>query len=385
MSKGKEDRKYWIDIMKKIADPVLHALREGKLRETMPPGREERRPYTCLEAVGRLLMGIAPWVENPKVDEKEELERIKYAELCRIAIDRITDPTSPDYIEFLQERKYGQTLVDAAFLAQGILRAKTELWDKLEERVKRNLVTAMEKTRQIQPARNNWLLFSAMIEAFFCATGESFDIVRIDYAISQHEQWYMGDGVYGDGPEFRADYYNSFVIIPMMYDVLNAVKGYNGGYGEREFETVLRNAKRYAVILERLIAPDGTFPVVGRSAAYRTGAMQVLALMASTHNLPKAITPAQTRKALTKVLKRCFENPDNFDENNWLRIGFCGYQPSLGEIYISTGSLYLCSAIFLPLGLDEMDEFWAGRDEMHTSEKIWSGIDVKSDGYFYGV
>lgn len=379
MSNQKEDREFWLNLMKKIADPVLYALKEGKLIESMPVGRESRRSFAHLEAIGRLFCGIAPWIESKKVNETEEKERQIYAELCRNAIDSITDPASPDYIEFLQGIKYGQTLVDAAFLCQGILRAKTELWDKLSDKTKKNLVESLKKTRKILPGRNNWLLFSAIIEAFFYAIDEDYDIVRIDYAIYQHEQWYKGDGIYGDGVAFHADYYNSFVIIPMLYDTLNTVKDFYGEYGVNAFNNVLRNAKRYAAILERIIAPDGTFPVVGRSSTYRTGALQVLAQMAYTHNLPADITPAQTRCALTAAIKRCFANPDNFDENNWLRIGFCGYQPSMGEGYISTGSLYLCSAVFLPLGLNEDEEFWSSDPELYTSQKIWSGIDVKAD------
>ncbi len=27
--------------------------------------------------------------------------------------------------------------------------------------------------------------------------------MRIDYAVRQHEQWYKGDGTYGDGPDFQ--------------------------------------------------------------------------------------------------------------------------------------------------------------------------------------
>ena len=32
--------------------------------------------------------------------------------------------------------------------------------------------------------------------------------------------WYKGDGVYGDGPPFHWDYYNSFVIQPMLLNIL---------------------------------------------------------------------------------------------------------------------------------------------------------------------
>ena len=62
-----------------------------------------------------------------------------------------------------------------------------------------------------------------------------------------------------------------------------------------------------------------------------------------------------------------------------LTIGFAGHQPHLGESYISTGSLYLCAAILLPLGLPPADPFWAGAAEDWTSRRLWSGRDDTAD------
>lgn len=62
-----------------------------------------------------------------------------------------------------------------------------------------------------------------------------------------------------------------------------------------------------------------------------------------------------------------------FDAKGWLRPGVYGYQPELAEGYINTGSLYLCAAVFLPLGLPPQDEFWFARDESWTSKKVWAG------------
>jgi hypothetical protein len=45
----------------------------------------------------------------------------------------------------------------------------------------------------------------------------------------------------------------------------------------------------------------------------------------------------------------------------------------VGESYISTGSLYLCSAAFLPLGLPAADEFWSAPSQPWTSQRAWSG------------
>jgi len=39
-----------------------------------------------------------------------------------------------------------------------------------------------------------------MIEACFAKYGQPWDAARIDYALRRHQEWYKGDGVYGDGP-----------------------------------------------------------------------------------------------------------------------------------------------------------------------------------------
>ena len=83
--------------------------------------------------------------------------------------------------------------------------------------------------------------------------------------------------------------------------------------------------------------------------------------------------------ALTSVIRRTLEVPAAWDAKGWLRIGVSGHQPGLGENYISTGSLYLCSAAFLPLGLSAGDPFWSAPPEKTTWEKVWSGENLPAD------
>jgi hypothetical protein len=242
----------------------------------------------------------------------------------------------------------------------------------LDATVRRNLVAALESTRIITPVFNNWLLFSATIEAALASLGAKWDRMRVDYALRQHEQWYRGDGTYSDGPDFRFDYYNSFVIHPMLLDVLDVCRDEMPGWKEMAVR-VEHRARRYAAVLERLIAPDGSFPPIGRSLAYRFGAFHLLAQMALRHSLPENVLPAQARGALTATIRRSMDAPGTFDAGGWLRIGFCGHQPGIGEQYISTGSLYLCSVGLLPLGLAPTDEFWWGSPQPWTSVRAWSG------------
>ena len=58
----------------------------------------------------------------------------------------------------------------------------------------------------------------------------------------------------------------------------------------------------------------------------------------------------QVRCALTAVIKRQFGDNSNCDKNGWLRFGFNGKQVGVAEDYSNTGSLYLCTTGFLPLG-----------------------------------
>lgn len=370
------DRAAWTCQADRLARPVLTAIAAERLRATMPVESDGTAPYprknvTHLEAVARLLAGIAPWLESGD-DEPVRQEMVCLAQKA-IAIG--TDPRSPDYLNFIQHR---QPLVDAAFLGHAIVRAPNVLWRQLDTRTQRNLVAAMRLTHWIKPSFNNWLLFAAMVETFFAFAGEPWDATRVDYALRQHQQWYEGDGTYSDGPYFHWDYYNSFVIHPMLLDVLAVVGSQFEDWTPLVNVMTLR-AQRYAMVLERLVAPDGSFPAIGRSLPYRCGAFQLLAQLALQHKLPDELAPAQVRTALSAVIARTLNAPFTFDENGWLRIGLAGHQIGLAEHYISTGSLYLCATALLPLGLRSSDEFWSEAPLPYTSQRVWSGEDMPAD------
>ncbi|NMB72071.1 MAG: DUF2264 domain-containing protein, partial [Bacteroidales bacterium] len=334
-----------------------------------------RKEVTHLEAFGRLIAGISPWLELGFDQTDEGRVRRNYIELTRTCLAVATNPYSPDFMNF---SKGAQPLVDAAFLAHGLLRGYHQLWDPLDIETKKNIVDALRSTRIIKPYYSNWLLFSAMIETFFLQAGYEWDPVRIDYAIKKHLEWYKGDGIYGDGPEFHWDYYNSFVIHPMLLDILKVLT--EKGLEKRTlYNDVLNRAKRYAAILERLISPDGTFPPIGRSLAYRFGVFQLLGQLALYDELPDDISPAQARSAMSAVISKMVEAPGMFDDKGWLTIGLYGHQPSSGESYISTGSLYLCATGLLPLGLPPGHNFWTLPSADWSQKKIWRGDDFQPD------
>lgn len=291
---------------------------------------------------------------------------------ARAAIKNAVNPASRDFLNFSAGQ---QPLVDAAFFAQALLRAPAQLWYSLDREAQQHIVQALKSTRIISPPYNNWLLFPAMIEAALIKFNEGGERARIEYALQEHERWYLGDGMYGDGPRLRMDYYNSYVIQPMLLDIVRTMNTNDTN------KSVVR-AQRYAALQERFIAPDGSFPPVGRSLTYRCGAFQLLAQLALQEQLPATLPPNQVRSALAAVISRTMEAPGTFDEQGWLQIGLCGRQPRLGEKYISTGSLYLCSTAFLPLGLPADHRFWTLPPTDWTSKKVFQGLNVKKDKPF---
>lgn len=377
-SDGLSERNYLISSLTKIAGPVLINLSRDELKKNMPVEAKvakDRVYSTYLEAFGRLLAGMAPWLELGPDNTDEGRMREKYILLSLQCIENATNPKSADFMNFNQGR---QPLVDAAFFAQALLRSPKQLWGRLDAETQKNVIAALKSSRVIQPSFSNWLMFSATVEAALEKFDNSGDKMRIDYALKQHLQWYKGDGAYGDGPNFHWDYYNSFVIQPMLLDVTKVLKDSKADT-KNYYDLFLKRSQRYAAVQERLISPEGTYPPIGRSLAYRFGAFQLLSQIALLEHLPGHVTPQQVRFALYTVIKRQIEAPGTFDKNGWLQIGLYGHQPEVGENYISTGSLYLCSGGFLFLGLPPTNALWTKPDEDWTARKAWNGEKIEID------
>lgn len=371
-------RNEWLHALLTIVGPVLDTLDQGELKKSLPLDfHSERAVFAPLEAFGRSMLGLAPWLEadSDALDAEERSLQKIYREKAVRCIAMAVDPLSPDFMNFSVG---GQPLVDTAFLAHALVRAPEALAGSLSPKVRRQLADALRSSREITAVNSNWLFFSAMAEAGLHVLGEPHDRMRVLSALRTFQGWYKGDGVYGDGEMFHWDYYNSFVISPMYVDLVELFSGDN-----EEIQVmgpaVFSRASRYASVLERLIGPDGTYPVVGRSVCYRFGAFQMLAQAALQHRLEEGLIPAAVRCALTAVIKRVMEPPGMFDGRGWLLPGVYGHQPELAEEYINVGSLYLCSAVFLPLGLSPQDAFWSGADEDWSGKKAWSGGQIRID------
>ncbi len=368
------DREYSTDLLYKISEPILRNMANGELRKNMnvelPPTWNRNKELAYMEAFGRLMAGIAPWLALPDDDTAEGKQRQQLREWALKSYVHAVDPDSPDYLLW---RKEGQPLVDAAFIAQSFIRAPAQLWEPLDEITKSRYIEEFTLLRRVNPPYNNWLLFSAIIESFLMSVDAPYDAFRITTAIRKTEEWYVGDGWYSDGERFAFDYYNSYVIQPMFIEILQLCLNKKRHVTELQFETAKKRFIRHAKIQERIISPEGTFPAFGRSLTYRTGALQILSMAAWHDILPPGVTGGQVRSALTAVTKRMFSEAGVVDNDGFLRLGFAGHQPDMADVYTNGGSLYLTAAGFMHLGLPANHSFWTSPPEEWTSKKAWSG------------
>jgi len=376
------DRVYWVQLLAKISEPVLSNMSKGQLRKNMPmqysPGWDNRnKEVAYMEAIGRLLAGIAPFLNLPADNTPEGKIRQQLIEQSRQSLVHAVDPSSPDYL-YWGSPDSRQPLVDAAFLAQGLLMAPDALWHPLDALTRDRYIKAFKKLREIQPYQSNWLLFAAIIETFLLSIGESIDAPRIDNAIQAINKWYAGDGWYKDGEAFHFDHYNGYVIQPMLTEVLR-VNVAKGRMDQKLLDTANQRMQRYAQFQERFISPEGYYPVFGRSSTYRAGLFWPLVKLALEQQLPKEIKGAQVRSGLTAVLKHLFI-PSSFTKEGCLTLGLVGDQQSaIADVYTNTGSLYITSMVFWALGLPATDPFWNDPFAEWTQRKAWSGKPFPKD------
>lgn len=433
------DREVWVTLLYQMAEPVLKPMSEGKLQEVMSyesgnlevsptwDGRNKKVSY--MEAFGRLMTGLAPWLSLPDDDTKEGLMRKQVREWAIKSYTNAVDPTNPDYLGW---QSGGQTLVDAAFLVQSFHRGWDALWEPLSVETKLRYVHELQQLHRYDPPYQNWFLFCGIEEAFLMKAEASlkksgildnaellkkngivpgeplYDAFRIKTAVNKCEEWYIGDGWYADGPAFAFDYYNSFVIQPMYVEICemvyevqpnntNIIHSLDQNYKTLGPKDRLAQAKqrmqRFSCFLERFVSPEGTYPVFGRSIPYRLAVFQPLAKTAWQKNLPEELSNGQVRSAITAVMKNMYKGdlekaftgktsadaPTNFNAGGFLTIGFVGSHPDVADVYTNNGSLYLTSLAFLPLGLPSDDPFWTDPAEPWTSLKAWSGKDFPKD------
>ncbi|MGE8241831.1 MAG: DUF2264 domain-containing protein, partial [Sphingobacterium sp.] len=97
-----DDRAYWVSILTKMASPILDRISKERFRAEMPIVKSETYDYIdpsvgYLEAFGRLLAGMAPWLNLPDDKTAEGKLRTKFKQQALLGIQHGVNPASADY------------------------------------------------------------------------------------------------------------------------------------------------------------------------------------------------------------------------------------------------------------------------------------------------
>lgn len=366
----------WKEILIRTVTPIIEGFADKTIRDKFP---KIHSPYQKIERYNddkifmelfcRTVLGINVLFNKTNIDNDIIIKNLFNKTI--IGFSNVFN----GYIDFINMDN--QIMVEMALIAITFKR-HNYLWDNIDIKTKEKILDTMVMTNnKFVPNFNNWLLFKCMIDIFLYKNNKINSLLSCYNYLKQFEAFYTGDGWYKDGIIFHMDYYNSYVIHPFLIDIFDELKNINKTFNEK-YDKELVRMQRYCEYLERIISPDGTFPLLGRSMVYRTAVFHALSYCAFLDKLPDSLSKGQVRCALTAVIDNMFIK-DNFDENNYLQYGFIGYQPEVADNYSNSGSLYYCLLIFIPLGLSNIHSFWTDKSCYWTQKKAWSGMKIIKD------
>jgi len=368
-------RDYWLSCMERVAYPVLINMSNDSLKSKIRDFPNDE--YLCLEAFGRTLCGLSRWLELEDGTQEDSIRAYYRGLVVKGIITGLRNGASNRFNFSIGI----QPLVDAAYMVQGLLRCP-KVWSGLPKETQQQFLSELEGLRRIEPHGNNWLLFASMIETFLLDKTGRCDKDRLLNGIYSFVYgFYAGDGLYGDGNDFLFNYYNSFVIHPMLMDILLSIQKYEFDNIEECISLERKRYVRYVQLLERQIMEDGSLPIYGRTVTCRLGMLNAIAEFVCLSDTVPQLSFGQIRSAMTAALIKNLSDKD-FDSNGFLKIGFHGEQLALAEDYISAGSSYHCTSFFLPLGLPSSHPFWTSPYEPWTAFKIYNGkVDSCDEAY----
>lgn len=261
-----------------------------------------------------------------------------------------------------------QPIVEAANLAFGLAISRASVWDRLDEKLRDQVADWLAHHATRHGSDNNWLLFTAVIEAFLRSASYDVPGGHAQPDVDRVETWYLGDGWYNDGPIStvtghgnRVDHYNSWVIQTFLWQWYELTEQ----PAERR-ELFLSRLGEFADSYALLFAADGSPLHQGRSLTYRQAVLG--GLWAAGLAGVGSESAGATRRLASGVLRHFTD----------LGVGVEG-APTLGysdreflpmcQVYSGPGSPYFAGMGFLGLAAPADHPLWTEPEEPQPTER----------------
>lgn len=255
-----------------------------------------------------------------------------------------------------------QPIVEAANIALALHLTRDHIWQLLDDREQQQVIDWLEHHARLTPWPNNWVLFTAVVEAFLSSVGVDTSSYRSDRLVHWTESWHLGDGWYTDGARRNIDYYNAWVIHPFLwawYDMVGADRDLDGAWRWRQRFT------QFGASYPRMFGANGGPVQQGRSLTYRTASLAAVWLGEMTGT--SALSPGAVRRLTSGTLRYFIEAGVGVDGPLSLGWGADSYLP-MTQRYSGPGSPYFAGMGFLGLALPPDHPVWTSREEAQPSE-----------------
>ncbi|WP_457964384.1 DUF2264 domain-containing protein [Arthrobacter sp. D1-29] len=278
------------------------------------------------------------------------------AEWYAKGLDAGTDPRSPD--RWPTPAELGQAKVEAASLAVGLALTREQLWDKLPERVKEQLIAWFETVIGGDYPPINWVWFQIVVETFLESVGGKSSAADIEAGLAVHDSLYRGHGWFADGPERAYDHYVgwAFHVYPQLWALMAPedprIKARGTLDGDRLAD--------YLDDAVHLVGANGSPLIQGRSLIYRFAAAAPFWVgELSGHS---RLSPGTSRRAASGMLDY-FTRHGAINSEGLLSIGWHGEFSGMKQSYSGAGSPYWAAKGMLGLALPASHRVWTAVEE----------------------
>ncbi|MEV0648160.1 DUF2264 domain-containing protein [Phytomonospora sp. NPDC050363] len=254
-----------------------------------------------------------------------------------------------------------QPIVEAANIAWALHLTGDHVWGRLDQAGKEQVAQWLAHHASKVAWSNNWLLFTAVIEAFLASKGIDTSAYDSTADVRRVESWHLGEGWYTDGVRRNIDYYNAWVIHPFLWAWYEMV-----GDRDPDAKWLWENRLgRYLETYPRLFGGNGSPLIQGRSLTYRTATLAPVWLGALTGR--GHLSPGATRRLASGTLKYFTDHGAGVEGP--LSLGWRGEQfLPVTQYYSGPGSPYFAGMGFMGLALPADHPVWTEKEEQQPAE-----------------
>ena len=256
---------------------------------------------------------------------------------------RALDPGDPWYVGDVGARN--QRCVESAAVGWGLATAPEHLWEPLSPKAKDNVAAWLSQAYATEVIDSNWRFFPVLAGHGLDGIGAPRDRSIADAHLKRLGEFYLGDGVFEDGPGNRVDYYNPFAF--HTYGLLH----YRTSGDDRFVEPAAAFAKRF----RSWFGADGAAVPYGRSLGYRFAQGSLWGALAAAD--VQAVPWAEAAGFSRRHLEWWWDKPILSPERR-LTVGYGYPNDALVEQYLTAGSPWWAAKIFTGLLAGADHPFW---------------------------